>query len=124
LDDLFIDWVDIEWSFRAGRAQYAHFMLPNAVMHHTIGDDFVDIGVTKINIHNDIRKYYIIRNACHLLISKEMNLGWRINTALKISVYMVIYLFISKNRLKLFNLILTATMHGFSGRLGKAALFK
>jgi rhamnosyltransferase len=122
-EELFIDWVDIEWSLRAGRSYYTHFMVPKTVMHHTIGDDFVDIGVKKVNIHSDLRKYYIIRNACFLLASQKMQLKWRINTAFKIPAYALIYLFTSKNKIDLLKLLLRASADGFSGRLGKVVSF-
>lgn len=119
MDELFIDWVDIEWSLRAARSQYAHFMIPKTVMHHRIGDDFVDIGVKKINIHSDIRKYYIIRNACFLLRDQEMPIKWRINTACKVTAYVFIYLLTSKSKIDLLKLLLRATADGFAKRLGK-----
>lgn len=119
MDDLFIDWVDIEWSLRAGRKQYVHFMIPKTVMNHTIGDDFVDIGVKKVNIHSDIRKYYIIRNACYLLCDSKMSLKWRINTACKIPAYLLIYLLSSKSKIGLLKLLLRASADGFAKRLGK-----
>jgi rhamnosyltransferase len=119
MEELFIDWVDIEWALRAGRYHYAHFMIPKAIMHHTIGDDFVDIGVRKVNIHSDFRKFYIIRNACFLLTTREMQFKWRVNTAFKISAHMLIYLVTSKNKIKLLRLMFSAIISGFSGRLGK-----
>lgn len=119
MDELFIDWVDIEWSLRAGKAQYAHFMIPKTVMRHTIGDDFVDIGVKKVNIHSDTRKYYIIRNACLLLRDSKMPIKWRLNTACKIPAYMLIYLVTSKTKNSLLRLLMQAIKDGFSRRLGK-----
>lgn len=119
-DELFIDWVDIEWSLRAGRFGYSHFMIPTTVMRHKIGDSFLNIGIKKINIHNDVRKYYIIRNACFLLISKDMSPKWRLVTAFKIPTFILIYLIISKKKIKLIKLMWTAVKHGFCGRLGRA----
>lgn len=119
MDELFIDWVDIEWSLRAGRLQYAHFMIPKTVMYHKIGDDFIDIGVKKVNIHSDIRKYYIVRNACSLLRDRQMTIKWRVNTACKVPAYMFIYLLSSDSKINLLKLLLRAVADGFSKRLGK-----
>ena len=122
MDELFIDWVDIEWSLRAGKSHYAHFMSSKTVMYHRIGDDFIDIGVKKVNIHSDIRKYYIIRNACFLLRNHKMPIKWRINTACKLPAYMLIYLLTSKSKIDLVKLLLRSVTDGFTRRLGKMAI--
>lgn len=122
LEELFIDWVDIEWALRAtNMSQYKHFMLPKAVMHHNIGDDLLNVGVRRINIHNDIRKYYIIRNACYLTVNTKMKFKWRANTAMKIPAFWLVYLISSKNKFGLVKLLFKALADGLAGRLGKAA---
>jgi rhamnosyltransferase len=122
LEKLFIDWVDVEWALRAtSMSQYKHFMLPKAVMLHNIGDDLLNVGVRQINIHNNIRKYYIIRNACYLTANTKMKFKWRANTALKIPAYWLVYLISSKNKFVLIKLLFKAMADGLAGRLGKAA---
>jgi rhamnosyltransferase len=122
LEKLFIDWVDVEWALRAtSMNNYKHFMLPKAVMYHNIGDDLLNVGVRQINIHSNIRKYYIIRNACYLTANTKMKFKWRVNTALKIPAYWLVYLISSKNKLILIKLLFQAMRDGLAGRLGKAA---
>lgn len=119
-DDLFIDWVDIEWALRAGNLGYQHFVIPKAVMLHSIGDNFVDIGVRKVNLHNDIRNYYIVRNACNLVLNSVMGSRFRTNVILKIPAFILVYSIKSKHKLMSLKLLLRACLDGFSGRLGKA----
>ncbi len=120
--ELFIDWVDIEWGLRAGNFGYMHFIIPDVVMLHSIGDQFTSIGKHEINLHNDIRNYYIIRNACSLFLDKSINWQWRINIIFKIPFYVIFYSMttLSKKRGKAFILLLRACADGFIGRLGKA----
>lgn len=119
-EDLFIDWVDIEWGLRANKCGYTNFVIPNAIMRHILGDGFVNVGSRTINLHNDIRNYYIVRNACHLFLDPQIDKRWRMNIAFKIPAYVVFYALHSKTRLKAFKLLIRACLDGFSGRLGKA----
>lgn len=121
-EELFIDWVDIEWGLRAENFGRKHFMIPNAIMYHSIGDEFVSTGTREINLHNDVRNYYIVRNACYLLRDGALNWRWRINIFWKIPIYLMFYSFFStgKSRAKSFLLLLRACADGFRGRLGKA----
>jgi rhamnosyltransferase len=121
-EELFIDWVDIEWGLRAENFGCKHFMIPQAVMYHSIGDEFISTGTREINLHNDVRNYYIVRNACYLLRDPSLNWRWRVNILGKIPMYLLFYSFFStgKSRTKSFALLLRACSDGFHSRLGKA----
>ncbi len=119
-EDLFIDWVDIEWGLRASKLKFEHFIIPRAIMRHSIGDEFIEVGKKKINLHSDIRNYYIVRNACYLLLSSDVDYRWRLNIFWKIPFYVVFYTFTSKQRFSAFKVLLRACVDGFTGRLGKA----
>ena len=74
-DDLFIDWVDIEWALRARSLGYISYYVPNAVMIHSVGDAvFVVLG-RDIHTHDDVRNYYMLRNVTYLMRLRSM--GWR-----------------------------------------------
>jgi rhamnosyltransferase len=120
--ELFIDWVDIEWGMRAGRYGYEHFIIPDAIMLHSIGDQFISVGKREINLHNDVRNFYIVRNACNLFLDKSINWRWRANIFFKIPAYVIFFSLssLSKRRFKTLLLLLRACTHGFMGRLGKA----
>jgi rhamnosyltransferase len=117
--ELFIDWVDIEWGLRASHFGYKHFVIPTALMFHSIGDGFVSLGMRKVNLHSDIRNYHIVRNACHLALNPIMDIKFRINIFFKIPAYVLFYSINSKNPFVSLKLLLKACFDGFSGRLGK-----
>lgn len=119
-EDLFIDGVDIEWALRAGNLGYQHFVIPKAVMLHSMGDGYVVVGNRKINLHNDTRHYYMVRNSCCLALSPMMGRKFRTNIFLRIPVYVLFYTITSKSRFSSLKLLLRACLDGFSGRLGKA----
>jgi len=118
-DELFIDWVDIEWGLRARRLGKNCYIVPRVVMTHSIGNDCVHVIGKDINLHNDIRNYYITRNSTYLLGLKSMGWRWRTVAAIKIPQYILFYSLYSKRPIFCFLLLLRAFLHGCVGRLGR-----
>ncbi|MCU1656875.1 MAG: putative glycosyltransferase [Pseudonocardiales bacterium] len=62
-DGLFIDNVDLEWSFRARSRGYTLFGVCAALMQHRLGDDRRSLpGGRQQVVHGPVRLYYIMRN--------------------------------------------------------------
>jgi len=120
-DELFIDWVDIEWGLRARCAGNRSFVVPDAVMEHSIGDAFVHMIGKDVNLHNDIRNYYIVRNATYLLGLKTMGWKWRTVTIPKVPGYVLFYSWHSCNRWNSLKLLCKAVSDGVRGRVGRLA---
>jgi rhamnosyltransferase len=118
-DDLFIDWVDIEWGMRARSMGYNSYYIPSAVMKHSVGDSVVTIFGRDVHLHNDIRNYYMLRNAIYLFRFKSMGWRWKINFAPRIPCYLALYPILSNSKLKNFKIILRAVRDGIFGRLGR-----
>jgi rhamnosyltransferase len=118
-DELFIDWVDIEWGLRAKNLGYKSYIIPNIRMIHSIGDSFVQFMGREINLHGDTRHYYLVRNATFLIRIRHMGSKWRVVTLMKIPQYVVFYSFYSKNRIKSTRLLLRAVLDGASHKLGR-----
>ncbi len=119
VDELFIDWVDIEWGLRARGRGYKCYIVPNAVMQHSIGDRSVNVMGRQINLHNQLRDYYIVRNATYLLRVKHMGWRWRTVTAVKIPQYVLFYSWHSPERVKSLKLLVEAVGNGLHGKLGR-----
>jgi rhamnosyltransferase len=120
-DDLFIDWVDIEWALRARSLGYKSYYVPNAGMAHSVGDDVVQVLGRDFHLHDDLRNYYLLRNATYLMRVKSMGWRWKITFAPRIPCYFVLYPCLSKSKLKNARLVLRAFMDGLRGRLGRFA---
>jgi rhamnosyltransferase len=118
-EELFIDWVDIEWGLRARAAGSRCYIVPDAVMAHSIGDNFVRFLGKEINLHNDTRNFYIVRNATYLLRLTSMGWQWRSVTLFKIPIYVCFYSWHSGSRMKSVRLLIRAVLDGFRGRLGR-----
>ena len=67
-EGLFIDNVDMEWSFRARGRGLALFGVCDARMEHRLGDDRVPVlgGVASVVRHGPVRLYFIMRNRLRL----------------------------------------------------------
>lgn len=65
---LFIDNVDLEWSFRARAAGYQLFGVCAAAMHHRLGDSRrrLPLGLGAAVVHGPTRLYYMMRNRMRL----------------------------------------------------------
>lgn len=120
-EDLFIDGVDVEWILRATHFGYKHFIVPNALMLHSIGESYVRVGNKNIDIHSDIRNYYKLRNLCYLTLNPMMSRKFRTNMLFKIPLYIVVYTLASKLRFSTLKILLRACLDGCCGRLGKAS---
>jgi rhamnosyltransferase len=62
----FIDWVDVEWCFRARWLGYGIYGCPKIKLYHRLGDKVhVLFGKTVVE-HNSFRNYHKVRNAIFL----------------------------------------------------------
>lgn len=68
-EDLFIDWVDLEWCWRAKyRFGYENLGTGDVLIQHTMGDQYVGFFGRKVSFRSPVRHYYMIRNALHLAL--------------------------------------------------------
>lgn len=117
-DELFIDWVDIEWGLRARAHGLKSFMVPGVVMAHSIGDAWITVMGRQISLHSDVRHYYIVRNAAYLLRFAEMGWRWRLLALVRIPEYVVLFSLHAADVPKSFRLLFKAVQDGLLGRIG------
>jgi len=67
-EELFIDWVDFEWCWRATNMGYEIICVPSVSIHHMMGDKSRKIGKRIIALRNRDRYYYMIRNAVYIIM--------------------------------------------------------
>ena len=66
--DLFIDWVDMEWCWRAIRSGFSIYGTFNIQISHQLGDNSRRIFNKIVTIHSPFRNYFIVRNGVHLAL--------------------------------------------------------
>src|SRR5262249_19594983 len=99
-EDLFIDWVDMEWCWRARNLHGLQVIgIGDVVIQHAVGDDVVALGSRKITIRSPLRHYYMIRNAIYLaLYSAATTLPIRLEIALRALAWTAVYPLIAPAR--------------------------
>lgn len=76
VEELFIDYVDIEWGLRAREKGYLCYGAFGAHMEHALGDDRVTFGGYKVPLHSPLRHYYQMRNATWLMKQSWLPRAW------------------------------------------------
>ena len=117
-DELFIDWVDIEWCERAALKGYVAYLVPGLYMDHSIGDETRVLLGRRINLHSDTRNYFIVRNAVYLGSRAGVRLAARIQMLKRIPYYVICYSWCSASRPRALKLMLFGIYDGCTGRMG------
>lgn len=118
-EQLFIDWVDIEWCIRAKQFGYRCYVAPQIIMRHCVGDDFVSVRKTKVNLHTDFRNYFIVRNSIYLSLYSTLPSNFKVIQLGKVPLYILFYSYHSKRRLYSFGLLTKAVIDGICKNMGK-----
>lgn len=93
-EQLFIDYVDTEWCWRARRKGYRLLGVSDAHMSHRMGDDEFSVLGRRFVLHEPYRLYYQTRNRCWMLRRPWVGWRWRImDTVRGAKIFVVIALF-------------------------------
>jgi rhamnosyltransferase len=116
-EDLFIDWVDLEFCWRCYKNGFKIKML-NTQINHYLGDSSFKIGNFEVPLRSGIRYYYLIRNGYYLALnfnhgSKRINLWFLVKVSKEFFGYTVLSIF----KFKDLKLIMKGLIHGLTGRL-------
>ena len=112
--DFFIDYVDIEWCLRAGRAGYSLFAIPGVCMLHSIGDRSIPFLKWRLVIHSEWRRYYRIRNGFFMLRLTHVPKILALREVLINVVHQVILLLTQRNKALQLRYFLRGVRDGFS----------
>lgn len=95
---LFIDFVDTEWCLRCRARQIPIYVVPTAVMRHSIGSRHFRFGPLTILVHSSTRCYYQIRNSFLLLRKRHVPLVFSVKQIVSIVSSRIVLLFGVENR--------------------------
>jgi len=117
---LFIDNVDMEWSFRARAKGYALYGVCSATMHHHLGDDrrALPFGVGKIVVHGPSRLYYMMRNRLRLYGMRHTPLVWTAQDIPRVLVKLFLFGVLIGPRWRNLRFMLRGLWDGLLGRQG------
>jgi len=118
-EELFIDFVDIEWCLRARAKGYEIVSFPKVEIAHHLGDSSVSFMGTNYPIHSPLRMYYYFRNAMYLYRLRGIDWNWRLVDASRNLFRFLFYMLFVQNRPTYFKYIIKGYYHGFIKKMGK-----
>ena len=118
-EELFIDYVDIEWGLRARNKGFESFGACGALMGHDLGDEpFVFFG-KKYPHHSALRHYYHFRNAVWMYQQSWLPLHWKLADAWRLVLKYGFYTLFAKPRHQHWWMMTKGVWHGLTRRMGK-----
>lgn len=118
-EDLFIDYVDIEWGLRASGMGYQTFGVCAAQMVHDLGDAPLAFMGRPVPLHSPLRHYYLFRNAVLLYKQGNLPLQWRVGDAGRLLLKYGFYALYGKPRWDHIKMMTRGLWHGVRGRAGQ-----
>jgi rhamnosyltransferase len=120
---LFIDNVDLEWSFRARARGYALFGVCGALMEHRLGDDRRTLpGGRQQVVHGPVRLYYIMRNRIVLYRLPHTPRVWIAQDLPRVLAKFLIFAVLVAPRRRNVRYMLRGLADGLRGRSGPCPL--
>lgn len=117
-EDLFVDYVDIEWSFRARKHGYHLYAITSALMHHQIGDRRISVLGRKISVHSPVRRYFLARNSIFMIKSPYIAAGYKLRELIFNVLRIAIFFFIFRNRIEYLKFSVLGVIDGLKGKFG------
>jgi len=118
-EELFIDWVDNDWCWRARSLGYILLAVPSVKIMHTLGDCTVTVFGKNFVKRGSVRNYYIIRNALYLVFHSCIPFAAKIYLAKKTVHHTIFSFFASNDKLAAIPSLARAWVHGLQAKLGK-----
>ena len=119
-EGLFIDNVDLEWSFRALANGYALVGVCATTMHHRLGHSRwrLPFGLGHIVVHDPIRLYYIMRNRFLLYRLPHTPAVWIAQDVPRVAIKFLLFSVLIRPRLRNIRFMLAGLRDGLLGRSG------
>lgn len=117
--ELFIDYVDTEWCWRARRSGLKLLGVGAATMDHNLGDSqFKEFGKARI-LHAPFRLYYQLRNQLWMIRQPWIGAQWRTMDILRcLKIFTAVALFAPDRWLRI-RFMLRGIGDGIRGKMGK-----
>jgi rhamnosyltransferase len=119
---LFIDNVDLEWSFRARARGYALHGVCAATMRHRLGDTrrVLPLGLGQVVVHGPLRLYYMMRNRVRLYRMAHTPRAWVAQDVPRVLVKLFLFGVLIGPRRRNLHCMLRGLVDGMRGRQGEA----
>ncbi|MDN3587281.1 glycosyltransferase family 2 protein [Pedobacter aquatilis] len=112
-EGFFIDYIDIEWCFRAKHNAYSIYVAPEAVMIHAIGDNSFAVAGREISNHSPLRRYYLCRNSILMIKNPVIPIGYKLREIIVNLVRLLTFLVFASDRKKYWKYSIRGFVDGF-----------
>ncbi|MBL8256261.1 MAG: glycosyltransferase [Pseudoxanthomonas mexicana] len=120
-EELFIDHVDTEWSFRLLASGYSLWGIPSAVFVHRMGTEgvrFWFFGWKVWPVRSALRIRYLFRNAVILMRRRYVPVVWKVSAVVKLFMTFVVSAIFGPWRINQLRAMLRGIVDGMFGRSG------
>lgn len=118
-DELFIDYVDLEWCERALFMGYQTYGVCAAKMQHALGDEPIKFLGKAYPARSPLRHYYMFRNAVWMYRQSYVRSNWKVVDGLRLLRKYVFYSLFAKPRHVHFLMMTKGMWHGVLGKMGR-----
>jgi rhamnosyltransferase len=118
-ETLFIDVVDHEWCWRAGKKGYKILVDENCVMKHRLGDSRKKILGFTYKIGSPIRLYYQFRNTLRLMLTDYVPLYWKARNVFGLTFKFIIFSTLGPDRKLRLKYMVKGILHSIIRKTGK-----
>lgn len=118
-EELFIDYVDLEWCERALVMGFQAYGVCAAVMEHALGDEPIVFMGKPRPARSPLRHYYMFRNAAWIYLQPWPRSNWKFVDALRLFRKYVFYSLYAKPRRLHWWMMTKGFWHGLTGKMGR-----
>lgn len=119
IEELFIDYVDIEWGLRARQNGLKSYGVCDALMEHALGDSWIPYKGRQIPLHSPLRHYYHVRNAIWLARRPWISAAWVVVLLWRVIRQFAFFSVFAPQRRAHARLMSLGIWHGIRGRMGR-----
>lgn len=118
--ELFVDFTDIDWCFRARQKNYKIFGSFAVEMGHALSDA-PPVRIFGVNFfkYSPLRRYYFFRNTINFCKEDFVSLAWKNRLIAGLFLRFFINLIIDTEKIQSLKMMTKGIKHGLSGRLGQ-----
>lgn len=120
-EDLFIDYIDMEWGLRASSLGFSSYGVCSAGLDHSLGEDAITFWFLKtwsVPLHKAFRHYYCFRNALLLYRRPYIPLVWKFRDLSMLVLKAVFFSIIPAPRLERLRMISLGLYDGLRNHSG------
>lgn len=118
-EDLFIEYVDVEWGARAKSKGYSLYGTSQTKIIHNLGESRIHIFSITVPLHSPLRHYYTMRNGIFMQKQSYVPFYWKLNDAVRLLRSFILFSLINPPRILQIQMMLKGVIDGFTGKMGK-----